>query len=365
MLYIRSMRVLVSAAFLFFWGCSVLLAVPLSGLDPEASRTKLLETAYTFKDTPYQYGGIAKTGMDCSGFVYTSFQQALGVTVPRTVRALYSWSDRIPISALESGDLLFFNTTGSVSHVGIYIGKGSFIHSASEGRYTGVIVSSLNESYWNRTFIGAGRALPAMDAQNAIELAQDDIPEQETSRLPDNNDIVISEKSVPFFQNNGFSFGAGTVMNWDPFVYDDFLRGASFQTGLVYECRLFGVYLSPGIEFRTDWDKTLGVFRFPLTLSLGLSDSFRIFAGPSLSLGAASIETSHGVREYQAESGFFATVGVSWVPVSFKIGNATLSVLTEAAWQSYARNEDLPPDWTADLSANLRLSTGLYYSMPF
>jgi len=129
------------------------------------ARERLLDVAISYEGTPYRLGGTTRRGMDCSGFVYRSFQEALGVAVPRTSESMFLWSERIALELIQPGDLVFFRTTGTarITHVGIYTGGGSFIHSASQGRVTGVIFSNLSEPYWARTYAGAGRALPRVD----------------------------------------------------------------------------------------------------------------------------------------------------------------------------------------------------------
>jgi len=129
------------------------------------ARQRLLVVARSYEGTPYRLGGTTRRGMDCSGFVYRSFRSALGVAVPRTSESMFLWTERILLEEIQPGDLVFFRTTGTarITHVGIYTGDGLFIHSASQGRSTGVIFSSLREPYWTSTYAGAGRALPRVD----------------------------------------------------------------------------------------------------------------------------------------------------------------------------------------------------------
>ena len=129
------------------------------------ARSQVLAAAAKYEHTPYRHAGVDQRGVDCSGLVFASFRDALGVSVPRTSEGLYTWTERIVIEDAEPGDLVFFRTTGSgrISHVGIFVGGGQFIHSASQGRVTGVIYSSLDERYWARAYAGAGRVFPAVD----------------------------------------------------------------------------------------------------------------------------------------------------------------------------------------------------------
>jgi probable lipoprotein NlpC len=138
-------------------------AVPSRAVSAEDARVRVVAAAETYRGTPYRYGGADRGGLDCSGLIYLSFRDALGVSVPRTVSALYSWAEKIPEAALRPGDLVFFNTTGMVSHVGIYTGEGRFIHSASAGPKTGVMYSRIEETYWRRAYVNAGRVLPQGD----------------------------------------------------------------------------------------------------------------------------------------------------------------------------------------------------------
>jgi len=156
-----------------------LVAAPLEGdfaLAPTASaspaekdaayqeaRSRLIAAARKYERTPYRYGGVDRRGLDCSGLVFRSFLDALGISVPRKADSLYSWVEKISINNAQPGDLVFFRTTktNKITHVGILIGDGRFIHSVSEGPVTGVLYSRLKEKYWSRTYAGAGRALPA------------------------------------------------------------------------------------------------------------------------------------------------------------------------------------------------------------
>lgn len=100
--------------------------------------------------TPYRYGGNSRDqGFDCSGMVRYVYQQALNVPLPRTARDIAAVSQKIPLSRLQVGDLVFFNTNGQpYSHVGLYIGQGKFIHAPSSN---GVIrTASLDQIYFKQ-----------------------------------------------------------------------------------------------------------------------------------------------------------------------------------------------------------------------
>jgi lipoprotein Spr len=107
--------------------------------------------------TKYRFGGNNKyTSIDCSAFTKTVYEELFNIKLPRTAAQQYEFSERISKDELKPGDLVFFNTRRGVrvGHVGIYIGNNEFVHASSS---KGVIKSSLDEDYYTRTYIGAGR----------------------------------------------------------------------------------------------------------------------------------------------------------------------------------------------------------------
>jgi lipoprotein Spr len=116
------------------------------------------ERLYQFIDdwygTRYCMGGTTKTCIDCSGFVQTFFSAVYGITIPRTSKEQYSFANKISSKKLKEGDLLFFNTRGGVSHVGIYLMNNKFVHASTSG---GVMISDMDEAYYSKRFISAGR----------------------------------------------------------------------------------------------------------------------------------------------------------------------------------------------------------------
>lgn len=114
---------------------------------------KLLETIDEWYGTRYRYGGTTKSGIDCSAFVRAVYKVVFGIDLPRTAREQFR-AAALAVSNLQTGDLLFFNTSGGISHVGMYLGNNKFVH-ASTSR--GVIVSDLDENYYAARYLGARR----------------------------------------------------------------------------------------------------------------------------------------------------------------------------------------------------------------
>ena len=120
-------------------------------------RRVLADFAMKLRNIAYVRGGRElSTGFDCSGFVRYVFQHSLGLELPSSSISQFQSGRRVDRDALRMGDLVFFRTQGRrVSHVGIYLDNGLFIHSPSHGKR--VRIDHLDESYWARRFAGAKR----------------------------------------------------------------------------------------------------------------------------------------------------------------------------------------------------------------
>ncbi len=114
----------------------------------------LVEYSKEFLGTPYVSGGSSPSGFDCSGFTSYVYKQ-YGVSLPRTSSSQAGVGTAVKRSELIPGDLVFFNTYGGISHVGIYVGGDSFIHATLPGDV--VKISSLSSSYYNSRYVTARR----------------------------------------------------------------------------------------------------------------------------------------------------------------------------------------------------------------
>ncbi len=123
----------------------------------------LLDKAKTLLGTPYHYGGTTPKGFDCSGFVRFVFGN-FGFGLDRSSRSQANQGETVDLKQIQPGDLLFFRTRGKqnrVSHVGIYLGQGQFIHAASGGGpgKRRVRIGALDSSYYASRLISARRVL--------------------------------------------------------------------------------------------------------------------------------------------------------------------------------------------------------------
>ena len=104
--------------------------------------------------THYRYGGTGRGGIDCSAWAGKLLIEVYGKSTPRTARAQHAVSERVAKNELQEGDLVFFNTRGGVSHVGVYICNGYFTHASARN---GITINNLDESYYRARFICGGR----------------------------------------------------------------------------------------------------------------------------------------------------------------------------------------------------------------
>ena len=104
---------------------------------------------------PYRYGGASPKGFDCSGLVYYTHRQ-LGIQTPRTSKQQFKTAQPVNTNQLKLGDIVFFKLASTkVSHVGIYIGEGQFIHAPKSGKH--VSANFLNDPFWKTRLVGGGR----------------------------------------------------------------------------------------------------------------------------------------------------------------------------------------------------------------
>ena len=155
---------------------------------PSDSEKQFLKETMKYLGCNYQKGGSSPEGFDCSGFVKKIYQKILDVVLPHNASEQYSCPgfEKIEAQSLKAGDLVFFSTTYKkkrvISHVGIYLSDGNFIHAASR---SGVIVSSLNSAYYRNRYAGARR-------MTGVQTPPEDFQQESLSSLS----YACSEKSI-------------------------------------------------------------------------------------------------------------------------------------------------------------------------
>jgi cell wall-associated NlpC family hydrolase len=151
---LRLFQTCIAFAVLATGGCASMASFESPPANPAAVRAA--EIARGMIGTPYRWGGANPEGFDCSGLVFYAYTST-GIDVPRTSVDQFRAATGIPLRDAGPGDLVFFREAWTVSHVGIYLGEGRFVHAPDEGQ--AVKVSSIEEDYYRARFAGAGRIL--------------------------------------------------------------------------------------------------------------------------------------------------------------------------------------------------------------
>jgi cell wall-associated NlpC family hydrolase len=122
---------------------------------------KTLDQAMDYLGVRYRRGGTSATsGFDCSGYVRSVFAESLDLILPHNAKAISLVGERVTMSDLKPGDLVFFNTMRrAFSHVGIYLGNDLFVHAPRTG--SKVRIEDMTDRYWKRRFDGARRVQPS------------------------------------------------------------------------------------------------------------------------------------------------------------------------------------------------------------
>ncbi len=138
-------------------GCQSQISEPhySSGLsDPTYARSALYEQYQEWKGVPYRDGGESRRGVDCSGFVQLTFREQFAMQLPRDTGSQAQLGRSISTRQLRPGDLVFFNIGKRTRHVGVMVEKNKFLHASTS---KGVMISDLNQPYWQRYYWQARR----------------------------------------------------------------------------------------------------------------------------------------------------------------------------------------------------------------
>lgn len=364
-----SYRILLLFAALF-WCTSCSFAREYSQDEAREARYKMVDYSKQYVGVPYKWGGTGPDGMDCSGFIYTVTRNSIGVQLPRTASEMYNYSRIVPDAEREPGDLVFFKTVGNgkISHAGIYLGNDQFIHSASDGPNTGVIISSLKESYWSRTYAAVGQILPSggerKENSSALSAGKDENRTAgDTSDTSGSTAIKASGKS--FQQEKGGFLShiiadASLGLDWNFGAAGEFvlnLRGFTFQL----HARYSGGKIEPGLGFNVTYDHTMRICQIPVLFSASMPYGFRVYMGPVFTIGKP---VQPGTESNVQASIFPGIIGVSWQSPSASLGKVDISFVQDIRYTVFNNRDGSALSVGASLSSGFVFSTGIRIILP-
>jgi len=349
------------------------------------ARKQIAAQAKQYIGCPYRSGAIGPDAFDCSGLIYTVYRDAAGTQMPRSVKAIYSRAKIIKTNEAEVGDLIFFKTTGdgSISHVGIYIGKNQFIHAASDGNNTGVIVSSLKEKYYASSFAAVGRVIPSGRA--AKEAVADSVDDEIVSEedIPDRDDIrdaaqePSAKKSKSKSQGISFMsdsdsanaggkwhsnliFDATLFCDWNFFLPTRFMlnwRGLSLETNVRYAAWKF----QPGVGTILRYNHASKIFQIPIVFSMNFGEYVKIYAGPVINFGKPTFPDS----DSKIDGSFFPGIlGVSFQTPKIKAGKVGISFVQDISYTVYNDSDGGAMPFHDSMATGLVFSSGVRVTLP-
>lgn len=346
--------------FLLFLAVFLLTTSFISAADTakaEQQRQAFITKAKEYIGVPYVTGGTDRSGFDCSGLVFTVGKEALNMDLPRTAAQLYDYVKIVADSKKEAGDLLFFKTVGDkISHVAIYIGNDQFIHAASDGPNTGVIISSLHESYWSKTYFAVGQLLPS--AQSA-KTADASASGSSSGAASSSGKKAGSDAASGSFLS-ALTFNASACVNWSfvsPQGFKLNIRGATFDFSTIYP----DANLKPGFAVKVRWDPTMDIVQIPLVISLSTSDNLRFYAGPVFTIGTPVLD---GTGKAIQASLFPGILGFSWQTNPFEMFGLETRLVQDISYTVFNNAQGAALGPLNAFATGLYMTTGLRVTIP-
>ena len=326
-------------------------------------RGEFVKHAKTFLGVPYSYGGMSRDGLDCSGFVNLVTFETFDVALPRSAAQLFAQTEAVSEIDKQLGDLVFFKTTGAtISHVGIYLGANKFIHSASDGPHTGVIISSLEENYWQRTYMAARRILPADMQYNEREFQQKFLLKSDNANTAKNMVDDIPQKRILAFEFSG-------AWDWSFMNFDNTIgfksRGAIIDASMVFSDWV----IKPGIGVQMRITSALGGSYIPLYVSFSIPGNFQFYTGWVFETQSGTI-TDHtlSIDGWFHPKSQWALVGLNWGLPALKLGNnAEVRIFQDISFINFALNSKGSASEASlmqQISSGLSFSTGVRIGLP-
>ena len=337
--------------------------IQMSPSEAAIARQKIVDYSKQFIGKPYASGGTGPNSFDCSGLIFTISREAIGWQLPRTTKAIFNYCKEIDVDTREAGDLVFFKTTsnGEVSHVGLYIGSSQFIHAASDGPNTGVIISSLKENYWKSHYYCTRRYLPASDPKTYAKrvVAKNTDADEKQTQPSSTSHKTVHNKNDSFLQS--IILDASLSIDWSFFTPEYFrLNYRGFDT--MIHARYAGKNFQPGIGTYIRYDAGTDNLQIPIVLSLTLNEFFRFFAGSVISFGSPHLP---GNSDYEIKNSFFpGIIGACFSSPSIKAGKTFVSFVQDVHYTVFNDSDGSALSFSRNIPSSLVFASGIRITLP-
>ena len=361
-------KICFSLILLFCLGCFKVCAeeTAITPGQAQSMREKFVDEVKTHVGAPYEYGAVGPDAFDCSGLIYYCARESIKVQLPRTAKAIYNYVRIIPDEKREIGDLMFFKTTssGTISHIGVYIGNNQFISAISDGQNTGTIVSSLNQDYWKGRYVSTGQFLPSGrdEYQNGKALEETQMQES----IFDEGNIktaalsTTAEPAAPLSFSDKLVFDTSVFFDWSLLSPRQFVfryRGIDAEFHASYS----GWSLTPGFGFILRFNTGLDTFQLPVILSLSMNDYIRVYAGPVFTFHKVTlIDTDKEIKG----SVFPGIIGVSFSTPKWNIGKVGIQAVQDISYTVHNKMDGAALPFMESVAAGLVMYTGIRVSVP-
>ena len=346
-----------------------------SALSNEEKRKEFIAAGKAYMGTPYVYGGVTKSGIDCSGFILCAYRDAGLGTLPHNAAQIYYQCAKIDDSEREAGDLVFFYD-GKISHVAIFLGGNKILHAASDGPRTGVTISKLTEPYWKSHYYAAGRLIGSAKTSVASSGKSSSSGKKSSSSSSSSSKKKKKKKKTSFSADLTL-FGDYDFLTTDKDHFNFHMNGGTVQADLLFSKYMF----KPGIMGRFTYlypqngepltiDSFIKDFRVPVCLELFITDYFGIYSGvvfgPQIT-GTEPVLYCYDKTEKQLSTPLYPGIfGLTVKTPDISIGKYKYSLVQDVSFTNYqaAEGEEKLTAYEK-LAAGLTFSTGIKIRMPF
>lgn len=360
----RNIKFIISTLLLFTF--SLAFAREYSVEEAKEIRSAVVAKVKTYIGCPYKTGATGPDSFDCSGLILSVFSEEAGIQLPRSTKAMYAAVKIVPLEEMEEGDLVFFKTTGdgSISHVGIYIGRNQFIHAASDGSNTGVIVSSLSEKYYKNCYAAVGKPLTSAKKKVTVPSQPEQKNEEQNSSSSQSSSSSDAQYSSSSSSKSSFAsdlaIDATLLIDWNLWTKDTFIpnyRGLTLNTFVFYNKNK----LQPGLGTGLRWNEGSKVFMVPFYLSLRFNDYLNLYGGPAMTFGKAILPGS----DIQIDNTFFSgVIGIEVNTPSVPVGSVNISLVQDLVYTIFGIENGSNLDFATSVNSGLTFSTGIRVTLP-